>query len=350
MTKTKAAGFILLTILLCSIFPTMLFVNGQINKTAKENMVTLAEQAENQIQTLITSVYADENATRKIENANLTEQFESNVSLYQADGSTKLTAAQEALKNSDYGLAANLALDALTIFRQVYRSLQGILVTAEVGDSSVSNQGLLDAISRELERTGALREILPADAPEEITALLDNANAMLLDAKTNLSNGNINQAQTQYLKAKENITQVYQYLKTWAEESNTWRLSEYCERLQQQIQERFAYGKNNGVNFTGTLQSQGYQSESQFLQALQNRIQNAQSQLDIQDAIKQCLLLDQMVQEMEQALNQEINRQQQGQNGTGGNDQTGGATGGNSAATGGSGSNGNYTTAGKGKS
>ena len=153
-----------------------------------------------------------------------------------------------------------------------------------------------------------------------------------------LEEGKYGEAQTLYLEAKQTITQIYQDLKTQAEESNAWRLSGYCERFQQRIQERFRYGNQNGINFDSTLQSLGYQSEGQFMQALQNKIATAQLQSDIKSAIEECLTISQMVQQMEHALNQEIKRQQgpntSNGNGASGGSGAGGASGGNNANSG----------------
>ena len=316
----------------------MIFVSGQTNQTIEEKMVTLAEEAKDQVQNLITFAYSENTTLEKIENASLTHEFESNITLYQTEGLNNLATAQEALANSDYDLAADSALEALQIFRDVYSSLQAILKAADVQtDGLTTNQELSDAIDRELERISVLQEILPTDAPQEILNLLADANDTLLEAKTLLLDGKVDEAKSLFLEAKQSITQIYQYLKEQAEESNTWRLSGYCQRLQQRIQERFSYGNQNGINFNAALEANGYQSENQFMQTLQNRVQNAQSQTNLQSAIQECESIGQMVQSMEQALNQEIN-QQQGGNGTGGNGASGnGSSNGNS--TGGKGGN-----------
>ncbi|MCW4028783.1 MAG: hypothetical protein NWE92_03960 [Candidatus Bathyarchaeota archaeon] len=341
MANHKTAARALLILLISSSIPAFLILNGQgqVNVAVEEKMVQLAEQTSNQIQNLITKVYADEEAQEKIENASLTQQFEANVTIYQNEGLSKLSAAQEALANSNYDSAADSAREALSVFREVYRSLQQILETAGVQDNSaLNNQELLDAINRELLRVETLQNLLPANATQE-RLTLETSKDKLLEAQTALQEGKYSQAQTLYLEAKQDITQIYQYLKTQAEESNMWRLSRYCESLQQRIQERFQYGSQNGVNFDATLQSLGYQSESQFMQALQNIIQNAQSQSDIKKAIEECTTVGQMVQQMEQALNQEINHQQgptpsNGNSGTSGPDNGAGNTGGNSTNSG----------------
>jgi uncharacterized membrane protein YgcG len=209
----------------------------------------------------------------------------------------------------------------------------------------------MDSITRDVQRMDTVRSLLSENASQGVTALIEDTNGLLLQAKASLQNGKYAEAQGLYLEANQNIPQIYAYLKTQAEASNTWRLGGYCEGLLQRMQERFRYGNENGLNFTVALKSLGYQSENQFLETLQNRIQNAQSQADIKKAIEDCSAISQMVQQMDQALSQEINRQQQGnsasENGAGGN----GGSGGNSAGDGGGngGGSGNYGETGKGK-
>ncbi|MGD6850587.1 MAG: hypothetical protein ACQCN6_00840 [Candidatus Bathyarchaeia archaeon] len=345
-TKTAALALLLLAIIT---FPVVLtFANAQTSHTVEEKLVTLAQEAGDQVQTLIAKVYADPNATQKIENANLTNQFEGNATLYQNEGLAKLSNAQQALANSEYSTASDFALQALEVFRNTYSSLQAILETAGVpSDASISNQGLLDAIERELQRVEMLKEILPTNTSQDVVSLLENAKAKLLEAKTSALNGEIDTAQTQFVEAKQFITQIYQYLKTEAQQSNTWRLDGYCQKLQQQIQERFSYGKQNGIDFTAALAAKGYQSETQFMQALQAKIQNAQSQGDIQNAIQECESISQMVQQMQQSLNQEINSQQHNQGGASGGGVSGDGNSNNSTTSDGTSGNGNGTKGGR---
>jgi hypothetical protein len=346
MLTAKVTGAILLAILICAALPTMLLVNGQTNQRTEEVMVTLAEQASNQIQTLIASVYADENVMAKIENKSLTEQFQGNVTLFQNEGPSKLAAAKEALENFDYNLASEKALDVLALYRQIYGSLQSIL--ASVGQEETSNlitQTLTDAVTRELQRIETLRILLPANASSEIFTLVSETNSTLVQAKVAIQSNQTETAEQLYASAKQKIALIYQHLKTQAEESNGWRLNQYCETLQQRIEERFTYGNQKGVDFTSALASLGYSSQSAFMQALQNKIHSAQSKGNIQDAINECLSISQIVQQTEQTLDQEINRQQQGQpspsnNGSGGSSTAPPTTGGNSTSSG-SGNSGN---------
>ncbi len=339
MRNARTATLTVILLAIITLAAAATFANAQTNHQTEEKLVEVAQRAGNQIQTLITNVYADPEAVQKIENANLTSQFENNVTQYQNEGLTKLTQAQEALSKADYSAASDSALAALEVFRNTYSNLEGIMDAAGIAsDSSASSQQLLDAIDRELQRIGTLKEILLTNASQNILQTLDDANKTLLQAKTSALNGQTADAQAQFVEAKQAIAQIYTYLKTQAEQSNTWRLNEFCQRLMRQIQERFAYGKQSGVDFSGALAAKGYQSEKQFIQALQTKIMNAQSQGDIQNAIADCESIGQMVQQMQQSLNQEISSQQQNQSAANGSG-TGGE-GANSGSSGAQGSNG----------
>ena len=308
MISHKAIVVTLLLLLFCAMLPIVL-VNGQVNKSIEENMINLATQTGNQIQNLITKVTSDEQAMAKIEKVGLSQQFESTLTLYQKEGLDKLAAAKEALADSNYDSAGDLALQALTTFKKVYISLNEILESADLTDHAlIRNQEIMDAINRQLTKINALENLIDQNATEQISSL-EAAKNNLLEAKNALSNGNYEQAQTLYQKAKESITQIYQYLKTQAQDSNIWRLDGYCEKLQQQVRERFQYGNQNGVDFTSSLQALGYQSQNQLMQELQNKVTNAQSQTDIENVIQECLALNQMVQNMDQALDQAISHQ-----------------------------------------
>lgn len=356
MTKSKAIAIPLLVLLIFSMVPTILFVNAQTKTTVEDEMVKLAMQTGKEIEKIITSVYATENATQEIQKVGLLQQFEGNVTLYQNDGLNQVRVAQEALAKSNSDIATDSVLKALKIFREVYQLLQGILEKAGLEDkASINNQILEDAINRETQSVGNLHTLLYKNATTSIRILRTTDNT-LLQAKELLQQGKNDEAQELYLQAKQNITQIYQGLKTQAEESNTWRLSGYCQILQQSIQEKFSYGNQNSINFTTTLQSLGYQNENLYMQALQTKIQNTKAQSNIESAINECLAINQMVQQMQQALNNDITQQQGpnpsnsigatigpnngAENTPGGNSTNRGSSGGNNTGTNGSSING----------
>jgi hypothetical protein len=285
-------------------------------------------------------VYANETALQQVEDVGLIDELESNVTLYD-EGVGKLAEAHNALEIADYAGAVDYATEALSAFREVFSSIHVILEAAGLQKGHlVDNQGLLEAMTRELQRIDWLRTILPEDAPEEIKQLLDDAEALLdIDAaRALLLEGKETEARSNLQDANQLVSQVYRYLKEQAEESNTWRIGNYCERVQERIRERFRAGNQTGIDFTTVLESLGYQSENQFMETLQNMIQTAQGKTgDFKSALQDLDAIGQMVQQMDQALTQEMNRYQGG-NGPAGGD---GGYGSGGMGSGGPGSGGN---------
>ncbi|MCW4046392.1 MAG: hypothetical protein NWE99_02365 [Candidatus Bathyarchaeota archaeon] len=324
MNKRRIAALALLVSVIMAVAPTSAIFAGQaqVQATTAEAMIELADRAEQQVKNLIDLVYANDTALQMIEDAGLLDELEGNVTLYN-QGVENLTKAHAALKIEDYETAVEYATDALSIFREVFSSIHIILDKAGVQKGQLTdNQGLLEAVTRALERVAYLRQILPENATDALQLLdqaeaylnIDEARALLLEGKTGEVISNLDQA-------RELISQVYQYLKQLGENSNVWRIYNYCERTQERIRERFRYGSDNGVNFTSALASQGYQSENEFMQALQNMIQAAQGKAgNIQNAVQDLEAISQMVQQMDQALTQEISRHQNqyGMDGSGG--------------------------------
>jgi len=312
---------------------------GQVQATPAEQLVAVADKAEQQVKNLIDLVYTNESALDKIEEVGLLEALEQNVTLYD-EGVGNLTAAHDALDAEDYEGAVDYATEVLSIFREVFSSIHMILEDAGLQKCTLADcEGLLDAMTRQLERIDRLREILPEDTPEEITQLLDDAEALLdIDAaRALLLEGNVTEVRDTLIEAKELIAQVHDYLKEEAEGLNAWRLDGYCERVRERIRERFRSGNQSGINFNDVLQSYGYQNENQFMEELENMIQTAKgNKANFQNALQDLDAIGQMVQEMDQAMAQKMN---QHMNGSGGSGEGGGNIGGN-YAYGGNGSGG----------
>lgn len=302
-------------IMAASLASAIFYGQGQIQATPAEEIVKLADRAEQQVKNLVDLVYANDTSLQKIEDAGLIDELEGNVTLYD-EGVGNLRIAHEALETADYEGAIDYAIEALSIFREVFSSIHMILEDAGLQKGQlVDNQGLLEAMTRQLQRIDRLREILPEDAPDEIKQLLDDAEALLdIDAaRTLLLEGNAAEVISNLQEAKELISQVYDYLKAQAEESNAWRIYGYCERVRERIRERFRQGNQTGIDFTAVLESLGYQSENQFVETLENMIQTAQGKAwDFQNALQDLEVIGQMVQEMDQALTHEMNRYQNG--------------------------------------
>jgi hypothetical protein len=332
MKKRQLVALAILVSVLMTAAPAsaILYGQAQIQKAPAEELIEFTDKAEQQVKKLIDLVYANETALEKIEEVGLRDDLEGNVTLYD-QGVTNLTAAYDSLETSDYDAAVDYATEALSVFREVYSSLHVILEAASLQKGHIVDyQGLLDAMTRELQRIDQLRDILPEDAPDNIKQL-DDAEALLdVDAaRALLLEGKDSEVRDTLQEAKQLISQVYQYLKEEAEEFNIWRIQGYCERVQERIRERFRAGNQAGIDFTTVLESFGYQSENQFMGTLQNMVQTAQGNADnFQKALQDLEAIGDMVQQMDQALNQEMQRHQGG-NGSGGMGSGGPGAGGN---------------------
>ena len=312
MKQRRIAALAMLASIIIAATPAMFYVQGQIQANPAEELVKLADRAEQQVKSLIDLVYANETALQTIEDFGLLDELEGNVTLYN-QGAENLTKAHSALETTDYKGAIANATEALRIFREVFRSIHIILEDTGLQKGHlVDSQGLLEAITRSLERIDRLRAILPADATEALE-LLDQAEAYLdIDAARELLlEGKASQVVSNLQQANQLISQVYQYLKGIAEESNTWRIYSYCQGIQERTRERFRYGSQQGINVTAFLESFGYQSENEFMETLQNMTQIAQGKTgNFKSAMLDLEAISQMVQQMDQALVQEINRRQ----------------------------------------
>ena len=287
-----------------------------------ENIVDFAKNASVQVKNLIDSIYEDDEPLQKIADANLIIQLEGNVSLYN-QGLVMLANAERTLENADYSEATSNAREALQTFRQVFKSVNWILVDAGLKtDQEVDATSLIDASNRTLNRIAHLRELLPSNATDQI-ALLDQAQALLnlVTLENLISEGKASVAADDLREANELVSQVFQYLKLQAEESNTFRISGYLgemEQARERLRERFRYAGSLGMNVDGVFESLGYHNETEFMNALQNMTQNAQGEMGNFTAVMGDLeALGQTVQQMNQTLTQEINRYQ-GQHGSGG--------------------------------
>jgi uncharacterized membrane protein YgcG len=324
MKKRQLVALAMLVSVLMAAAPasTMLYGQAQTQAAPAEELVEIADGAEQQVKGLIYLVYANETALQQIEDFGLLDELEGNVTLFD-EGVGNLTEARDALEIADYEGAVTYATEALRVFREVFSCIHVILEAAGLQKGHlVDNQGLLEAITRELQRIDWLRAIFPEDSPEDSKRLLDDAEALLdIDsARALLLEGKETEVRSSLQKAKLLISQVYQYLKGQGEESDTWRILGYCERVQERVRERFRAGNQSGVDFTAVLESLGYQSENQFMETLQNMIQTAQGKTgDFKNALQDLEAIGQMVQEMDQELIQEM-QSHQGGTGTAGGD------------------------------
>jgi len=194
-----------------------------------EKFIELAEKARDKTETLINITTANTTAMDDIEDAYLDDEFEANVTLFN----------EAALNITTYQDVANLTL-ALGVFRDVYKSINRILVESNVERGQlIDAQGLIQVYKRALRRIDRLEEI--DDLPVEVEWLLGNATLHLnvTLAIEWLQQGMVNQTAHNKTMANRYISEAYKTLKKTAAEMNTKRIENYFKTLNK-FQERLS--------------------------------------------------------------------------------------------------------------
>ena len=330
--RIRVATIASLMLLLIAVGSVSAVIAGQSPENRADRMVGLAENAAETVGELIDLVTGNLTALEKIETAGLTEQFDANVSLYYDEGLVNMTNADEALDDKDYEGAIANATEALSIFREVYRSIHIILFESEVKiGPMVDVEELEEAIARSLERVGDLKALISTDAPI-YQKLIEAEEA--LDSATGYLPDNVEDAKASLREANGLISEVIRYLKQVAQELTPSRIRDYCEQAGQyreRFREQFRGGWDEGFDVNGFLQTQGYQNEDDFMARFQEMIENAKGTEDIEDLEE----IGRVIREMDQNLNEELGRHRarHGQEATGsGYGQNSGGYGGSSGS------------------
>ncbi|MFC1487677.1 hypothetical protein ACFLRN_08340, partial [Thermoproteota archaeon] len=316
-----------LMLLLISVGSVSAILTGQSPENRANRIVEIAENAEEKVNDLIELVYADSNALELIE----TVEFLGNLTLY-GEGLENVSNANAALDSFDYEGAIANATEALSIFRGVYRSIHIILNDYDVKIGPlVDVDELEEVILRSLDRVEDLEELISPDAP--IYEKLMDAKGNLTEALEFLPN-NVEDAKSSLRQANILLGEISQYLKQVAQELVPSRIRDYCEvagQYRERFREQFRGGWDEGFDVNGFLQTQGYQSEDDFMGRFQEMIENAKGTENIEDLEE----IGRTIREMDQNLNEELGRHRarHGQEATGsGSGQPGAGYGGSSGS------------------
>jgi len=341
--RIRIATIASLVLLLVSAGSVSAIFSGQDPETRANRIVEIAEGASQKVGDLIDLVYANTTVVDMIETAGLTDDFGGNVTLY-GEGNENVTNANLALENDDYEGAIANATEALSIFREVYRSIQIILYNSDVKIGQlVDVDELEEAIERSLDRITELKELISTEAP--IYSNLIDAEELLTQAK-NLLPDNIEDAKANLREANVLISEVCQYLKQVAQELNPQRIRDYCDEAEQyryRFRGRFEQAGTEGFDVNGFLQTYGYQNEDDFMARFQEMIENARGTEDLDDVLEDLEEIGRTIREMDQNLTYEVGqyRERHGQQATGtgsGQEGSGSGYGQNAGVYGGSGS------------
>jgi len=180
MKTSRIAVLMILVTAIATAAPASAYFSSQSLETKAERMVEVTDGALDRIMDLVEVVEADTDAMDLIIAAGLDEQFYDNVSLCVEEGTsvggelttengtgwTYLDAAKQALLATEYEDAIDNAREALTVFRDVLRAINVILVDAGVEiEQPLDAQVIQEAIERSLSRVEELEELISPDAP-----------------------------------------------------------------------------------------------------------------------------------------------------------------------------------------
>jgi hypothetical protein len=324
MKTSRIAVLMILVAVIAMAAPASAYFSSQSLETKAERMVEIAEEAQEKVLDLVDIVESNATVMEMIIDAGLDGQFYDNVSLCVEAGTTVggeiatengtgwtyLDAANQALLAGEYEDAIDNAREALTVFREVLRSIYAILLDAGVEtEQLVAPQVISDAIERSLERVEELQALISTDAP--IYSNLIEAKELLTEAKNEFLPDNIEDAKANLREANILISEVCQYLKEVAEELNPSRVRGYLDgayRYRERFRERFGHAWDEEFDVNGFLQTCGYQNEEEFMNRFQEMIENAQGAEDIEDVIQDLDEIGRMIREMDAALTQEMDR------------------------------------------
>ena len=322
MKTSRIAVLMILVAVIAMAAPASAYFSSQTLETKAERMVEIAEEAQEKVLDLVDIVESNATVMELIIDAGLDGQFYDNVSLCVEAGTTVggeittengtgwtyLDAANQALLAGEYEDAIDNAREALTVFREVLRSIYAILFEAGVETGQlVAPQVISDAIERSLERVEELQALISTDAP--IYSNLIEAKELLTEAKNEFLPDNIEDAKANLREANILISEVCQYLKQVAQELNPSRIRDYCEEAEQyryRFRERFGQAGTEGFDVNGFLQTYGYQNEDDFMNRFQEMIENAQGAEDLEDVLEDLEEIGRMIREMDAALTQEV--------------------------------------------
>ena len=307
----------LLTLLLVSIGSLTIALGQPTVESRTARVIEVAEGASEKVGDLIDLIYANETALEKIELEGLSLAFEGNVSIYY-EGIEKVEAANSLRELGDFENAVGNATEAMTIFREVYKSIHLILWESEVRlEKDVDVEELEEAILRSQEKVDELKELISEEA--SIYEKLLEAENYLIEAFEFLSD-NIEESKASLRQANILISEISSYLKELAQELNSQRIWDYCEgayQYRERFRERFGQAWDEGFDVDGFLESFGYTNEEDFLNQFQEMIQNAQKSSDLADVLDELEEIGEIIRDIDGSFTQEMGRHraQHGQSG-----------------------------------
>ncbi|MEM1550296.1 MAG: hypothetical protein QW352_07050, partial [Candidatus Methanomethylicia archaeon] len=247
----------LMTFLSLVVAPT-LGVNGsiQVNDGKRvENMINIAEKAKIRVESLIATVESNSTLITLISSAGLSDDFNGNKTLFET-GISLLNNANIAYNSGDYVLALNYTIQALDLFRMVFRNIHVIVCKAGgclEREDVLKAEGLIVAMNRTRERIRNMYEI--EGLPEAVIEILSKAESYLdiTVARKLLAEGNVSGVAHKLAEAEKLVSEAFSMIKSKAEEKVSERIEKFIVKFNETFEKVLSKAESLGVNATKVL-------------------------------------------------------------------------------------------------
>lgn len=219
---------------------------------AAMRILAMADAAERRVKILINLTLANATVTARVREAGLEDELNASLALLD-EGRGLLAEAHGLFNEGNYTGAIHSAMEAMKVFREVYRSINRILCEADVKKFEVlDGQGLLEAMNRALMRMGRIEMAL--DILEnrthidvsDIRNLISEARALLNTTRAEelLREGRVSEVAHMLAEANRKISEAIRAIRDAAREAAAVRIErleerirEACRRVRQRLRE-----------------------------------------------------------------------------------------------------------------
>lgn len=302
---------IVLMVFLSSVITPTLGVNMfiQVEESKRvENIINVAEKAKIRVESLINTVESNNTLINLISSVGLSDDFDGNKTLFKT-GVSLLNDAKNAYNSGNYALALNYTMQALELFRVVFRNIH-IIVCKAGGclerEDVLKAEGLIVAMNRSRERIQNMYEI--EGLPEDVKKILSKAEEYLdiTIARKLLAEGNVSGVAHRLAEAEKLISQAFSMIKSKAEEKSSERIEKFIAKFNETFEKMVGKAESLGVDATKVLNMFGlksiediYAMKNEFVNRIKSYIKLGQFEKAINEMNKAREKLDEMNKEME---------------------------------------------------
>lgn len=292
--KTAAIA-LMISLLLTSVMPVSFLVAENITEKDEKPSIKLQKRAEMiikvanrtalRIEGFIKKIQNDAIILEKLENADLIDDLEGNISAFE-DARRLIDNASKRLSANDYSGAISLAKEALMKLRDVFIAIHRMIMKVQgVGEEGRAG-GLIVAMKRSLMRLEKIKSLIG----EEDLQLIEKAERYLniTEAKRLLAEGNVSEVSRRLVEANKIIKQLYAHLREKASSKIRERINRYLHiigRFRENVIDRIGIARAAGVNVTEILLNLGVKNATELREKIAEKIREAKKKGNIKDLL-----------------------------------------------------------------